>query len=126
MKRQRGRIIFALAAGAALLGGCASAPRPPLAEARAPIIDRPQQAVPGDLVLGRTASALAAAFGRPALDVREGNARKLQFSGASCILDAYLYPRQGSREPVATHVDARLPDGRDTDRNACAAALRAR
>jgi hypothetical protein len=73
-----------------------------------------------DSVIGRDARALVALFGNPALDVREGRARKLQFLGAACVLDAYLYaPRGGGGEPVVTHVDARLPDGRDTDRGAC-------
>ncbi|HVQ07697.1 MAG TPA: hypothetical protein VMS43_04615 [Allosphingosinicella sp.] len=76
-----------------------------------------------DDVMGRDARALAALFGAAALDVREGPARKLQFLGPACVLDAYLYPPRGGGEPVVTHVDARLPDGRDTDRNACIGAL---
>jgi hypothetical protein len=74
-------------------------------------------------VMGRNARALIALFGNPALDVREGIARKLQFAGPACVLDVYLYPPQGGGEPVATHVDARLPDGRDIDRSSCVAAL---
>jgi len=76
-------------------------------------------------VMGQSAGTLAAQFGTPALDVREGSARKLQFSGAACVLDAYLYPTEQGREPVVTHVDARLPDGRDFDRASCVAALQA-
>jgi hypothetical protein len=76
-----------------------------------------------DDVIGRDARALAALLGNAALDVREGPARKLQFLGPSCVLDAYLYPPRGGGEPVVTHVDARLPDGRETDRNACIGAL---
>jgi hypothetical protein len=76
-----------------------------------------------DDVMGRDARALAALFGAPALDVREGPARKLQFLGPACVLDAYLYPPRGGGEPVVTHVDARLPDGRDTDRGGCIALL---
>jgi hypothetical protein len=68
---------------------------------------------------------LLSLFGQPALDVREGNARKLQFLGPSCVLDAYLYPR-GRAEAVVTHVDARLPDGRDADRAACVSSLQRR
>jgi hypothetical protein len=64
-------------------------------------------------VTGRTAASLISLFGQPALDVQEGSARKLQFSGQNCVLDAYLYPQQRG-DPVVTHVDARLPDGRDT------------
>jgi hypothetical protein len=76
-------------------------------------------------VMGQSAGTLTAQFGNPALDVREGSARKLQFSGPVCVLDAYLYPSQQGREPVVTHVDARLPDGRDIDRASCVAALMA-
>jgi hypothetical protein len=42
------------------------------------------------------------------------------------VLDAYLYPQRERGEPVVTHVDARLPDGRDVDRDSCIAALRRR
>ena len=75
-------------------------------------------------VLGQDARALIALFGQPELDVREEQARKLQFAGPICVLDAYLYPRSG-REPVVTYVDARQPDGRDIDRASCVAALAA-
>ena len=74
-------------------------------------------------VMGRTAAYLEAQFGRPDLDIREGPARKLQFAGPICVLDAYLYPRAGGGDPVVTHIDARLPDGRDLDRASCIAAL---
>jgi hypothetical protein len=76
-------------------------------------------------VIGSTAPALIALFGRPDLDAREGRARKLQYVGPICVLDAYLYPRAGG-EPVVTHVDARLPDGREMDRSSCVAAFSAR
>lgn len=112
----------------ALLAGCASGPSSaprPVAGVATPA--RPQPAIRGDLLLGQTAPALIAMFGPPALDLREGVGRKLQFTAPPCVLDAYLYPPASGRgEPVVTHVDARVPDGRDMDRNACAAALRAR
>ena len=38
-----------------------------------------------------------AQFGTPDLDVREGTARKLQFLGPACVLDAYLYPPRARR-----------------------------
>ena len=109
----------------ALLAGCVSAPggeAPPSATAQ------PPATAPAGLegVVGATARALAARFGTPDLDVREGSARKLQFSSAACVLDAYLYPRPSGSEPVVTYVDARLPDGRDIDRASCVAALNAR
>jgi hypothetical protein len=74
-------------------------------------------------VVGRTAAFLEAEFGTPDLDIREGPARKLQFSGPACVLDAYLYPPQGRGEAIVTWTDARLPDGRETNRVSCANAL---
>ncbi len=76
-------------------------------------------------VIGRNATALANLFGTPRLDVSEGDARKLQFSGQSCVLDIYLYPLRPAAEPSATHVEARrASDGRDVDRASCIASLR--
>ena len=77
-------------------------------------------------VMGSTAASLVERLGRPDLDLREGRARKLQFLSQVCVLDAYLYPPRGGGEPVVTHVDARLPDGREMDRSSCVAALVAR
>ena len=109
-----------------LLAGCATAK----GERAAPAVERapPQRPVPYNStglenVLGRTARMLETQFGKPALDVREGSARKLQFGGPACVLDAYLYPPKGGGEPIVTHVDARLRDGRDLDRASCVAAL---
>jgi hypothetical protein len=108
-----------------LLGGCAANnDRPAPAVERAPA----QRVVPYtstglENVLGRTARMLEVQFGKPVLDVREGPARKLQFGGAACVLDAYLYPPKGGGEPIVTHIDARLRDGRDLDRASCVAAL---
>lgn len=108
-----------------VLGGCATAKG-----GTAPTVERapPQRVVPYnstglETVIGRTAKMLEAQFGKPALDVREGPARKLQFGGPACVLDAYLYPPKGGGEPIVTHVDARLRDGRDLDRASCVAAL---
>lgn len=77
-------------------------------------------------VMGQSAATLQTRLGTPALDVREGNARKLQFSGPACVLDAYLYTSGQGRDAVVTHVDARLPDGRDMDKASCVAALLAK
>jgi hypothetical protein len=76
-------------------------------------------------IIGSTASALVARLGSAALDLREGAARKLQFAGPACVLDAYLYAQRSGAEPVVTYVDARLPDGREMDRASCVAALSA-
>lgn len=115
---------LALAGMLALLAGCVSPGRPtpavtaqPGTQPGSPVAD------PNDPLMGRTAASLVALFGRPALDVREGAARKLQFSGAACVLDLYLYAARRGGEPVSTHADARLPDGRDADRAACAESL---
>jgi hypothetical protein len=76
-----------------LLGACVKA------EEAAPVTrnpppERPQvYPVSGlETVIGRTARMLETQFGRPVLDVREGEARKLQFAAPACVLDAYLYP----------------------------------
>lgn len=119
-----GRITFA-ALAAASLAGCVA----PVAEAPAPVVRPPvpqQQAYTThglESVIGRNQRFLVALFGNPGLDAREGRARKLQFLGPACVLDAYLYPPRGGGDPIVTHIDARLPDGRDTDRAACVAAL---
>jgi hypothetical protein len=127
----------------ALLAGCggqqtrvistprqAHRPAHPPQPVRAP--PRPEAQVlrlPGlEGVIGSDARALTAEFGSPQLDVREGDARKLQFSGEPCVLDVYLYPPdKGGGEPRATYVDARrASDGQDVDRAACVAALKRR
>lgn len=76
-----------------------------------------------DRVMGRDARALIVLFGTPDKDVREGDARKLQYLSGVCVLDAYLYPPAPGKEPVVRHVDARLPSGEDIDRASCIAAL---
>jgi hypothetical protein len=88
---------------------------------RAPEVQR----LPGlESVIDKDAAALTREFGRPQLDVHEGDMRKLQFSGEPCVLDVYLYPLKPGSEPLATYVDARRPsDGLDVDRAACIAAL---
>jgi hypothetical protein len=78
-------------------------------------------------VIGATSAELVNRFGAARLDVAEGDARKLQFSGNACVLDIFLYPGAPGAEPQATYVDARRPsDGQDVDRAACVAALRKR
>ncbi len=76
-------------------------------------------------VIGGTQTQLIRQFGNPRLDVWEDDARKLQFSGTSCILDVYLYPTKSSRDPLATYVEARrTSDGRDVDKAACVRELK--
>lgn len=76
-------------------------------------------------LIGLTAADLIGRFGGPALQVPEGNSLKLQFRGASCILDAYLYPSTGGVQRV-TYVETRLSTGAPTDQAACISALAAR
>ena len=76
-------------------------------------------------VIGADSAALQRQFGPPRLDVHEGDARKLQFSGEACVLDVYLYPPSPGGAPTATYVDARrASDGLDVDRVSCVRALR--
>ena len=76
-------------------------------------------------VIGADQPGLQRQFGTPRLDVHEGDARKLQFSGEACVLDVYLYPPSPGATPTATYVDARrASDGLDVDRAACVRALR--
>jgi hypothetical protein len=74
-------------------------------------------------VIGRTAPQLVQLFGPADLDAREGKAHRLQFTGAACVLDAYLYPPKDGGEPEASYVDARTLQGEDMDRASCVAAL---
>lgn len=144
----RSRILAVLALP--LLGACATVPAP---SAGGNTPDRPGSARPAppptrpapppasagfraprvmDLpglegVIGADAEALERTFGTARLNVWEGDARKLQFTGEACVLDVYLYPLRPGAEPTATYVDARrASDGLDVDRAACVAALRRR
>ena len=102
------------------LAGCATRPEP------APSPEQPTQATPvrqdAVQVTGLTTHEMVQRFGRPALQVQEGNSLKLQFRGTSCVLDAYLYPGRNGELRV-THVDARSPSGADTDQAHCIALL---
>ena len=75
-------------------------------------------------LIGRPANTALGLFGRPRLDVAEGAARKLQFGGTTCILDVYYYASRQGADALATHVDARTPDGRDANVPSCIDALR--
>lgn len=136
------RAAFAAAGLALLLAGCASTsgggvagkPTPPRRGTQVPNVRQPThtardpsfQAIPGaEGVIGSNESQLVRMFGEPRLNVWEGDARKLQFTGKACLLDIYLYPSASSKEPRASFIDARrVSDGQDVDRAACIAALR--
>ena len=107
--------------------------RPPPASSAPALGHRPPppvrvQELPGvQGVIGVDAAGLIRQFGRPRLDVWEGDAHKLQFAGAPCVLDVYLYPLHPGATPVASYVEARRGgDGRAVDRAACIALLRGR
>lgn len=113
---------LAMAAGMAVAlagcaGGAAPAPVRPVTSAAAPrssSVVRPQVMSPAGLdgVIGSPAAAITRRFGTPRIDLAEGDARKLQFAGESCVLDIYLYPVSAAAvEPTATHVVARLRQG---------------
>ena len=105
------------------LTGCAGDGPAPRTRMPAPYVPVPTAAAAGlDRVIGQPAGALIGLFGQPAADIREGSARKLQFGNATCVLDAYLYPK-GAGEPLVTYVDARQNDGSPVDRASCVGAL---
>ena len=117
-------------------GGVKSAssarPKPQAVVIRAPARTFPARphvlVAPGlEGVIGAGPEQLARQFGAARLDVWEGDARKLQFIGAACVLDIYLYPPAPGAAPEATYVDARrASDGQDVDRASCVAALKRR
>ncbi|HVF93831.1 MAG TPA: hypothetical protein VM900_05920 [Sphingomonas sp.] len=111
----------AIAGGAALvLSACTATSAPPPVSASAAVV--PYTKLGLERVIGQNAAGLTTLFGQPDADVREGTARKLQFAGPICVLDAYLYPTD-SVEPKVTYLDAREPDGSTIDRASCVAAL---
>lgn len=114
------RTIFAVSL-ILLIGACSAsgAPKPQFV----PTVSLPMRPTGLERVLGQDAKGLSALFGRPDQDVHEPGARRLQYAGPICILDAYLYPPRDGAEPVVTYVDARQPDGKDIDRASCVAAL---
>lgn len=133
---------------AALLAGCATpAPAPP---PPAPVATPVVQPLPGprpveesappapgfippeimrgpglDGVIREGPGHLIRQFGQPRLDVTEGDARKLQFAGAPCVLDVFFYPLRPGGDPQSTWAEARrASDGAAVDLLACMQALR--
>ncbi len=99
------------------LAGCAGGPRPAASRPAAPprstsVVVPPVMAPEGTGgVIGAPAESLTRRLGTPRIDLAEGDARKLQFAGATCVLDVYLYPASAGAAPTATHVAARLRQG---------------
>ncbi|WP_233997248.1 hypothetical protein [Porphyrobacter sp. HT-58-2] len=122
------RAVAALLAVGLLLGGCAGGGKPSPARGsggippRSTIVVVPQVMAAQGLegVIGSSASGLTRRLGVPRIDLVEGDARKLQFAGAACVLDIFLYPPGAGAEPTAAHVEARLRQGgAPVDAGAC-------
>lgn len=111
------RSALALGALGLALAGCAGGPKPATPRPAAPqsstiVVVPPVMAPEGTGgVIGSPAERLTRRFGDPRIDLAEGEARKLQFAGATCVLDVYLYPVSAGAAPTATHVAARLRQG---------------
>ncbi len=97
--------------GLALLAGCASTP--------ATVVTAPPPPPPPgmELLLNQLPETAISLLGQPRLDKKEDTSRQLQYVG-SCVLDVWYYPKPGPAL-VATHADARLPDGRDYAAGEC-------
>lgn len=125
-------MIMAALLGAALAGcaGGGGKPAPKAASAPRSTIVRVPEVMSGqglEGVIGQDAGALTRRFGTPRIDLAEGDARKLQFAGANCVLDIFLYPVTAGHEPTAAHVEARLRQGgAPADRGACIREVEAR
>jgi len=63
-------------------------------------------------------------FGKPRLQIVEGNSTRMQFAGPNCMLDVYLYPPEtGSGPARATYIVARNLQGGNVDTQACSTAI---
>lgn len=126
MKRALALLLSSLVAGCAASTGPIGPPPPRVTQAATPPPPREPVRISGpglDGVIDATAVQLIAKFGVPRIDLREGDARKLQFAGAPCVLDIYLYTREGGSEQRATWIDARNSAGESVDPGACIDAL---
>ena len=81
----------------------------------APVVQQPRES---GVLIGLTGNELVTRFGRPVLQIKEGNSFKLQFRGQLCVLDAFLYPSTGAQYRV-THVETRSKAGTDTNQGDC-------
>jgi hypothetical protein len=108
-----------------LAAGCTSTPAPEPVQNAAPVTVEGNSHNHSSLD-GMTANELGQHFGRPRLQVREGQGTKLQFAGPNCVLDAYLYPSQsGAGVSRVTYVDTRNFQGAPVNPQNCIASLEA-
>lgn len=108
-----------------ILAAAACAPRPETAPAPVAAPAEPSQAEHRS-INGMTAQELFQLFGRPRLQIVEGEGTKLQFAGRNCVLDVYLYPPAGGGAPRATLIEARNSQGNDVNAQSCAASIQNR
>lgn len=100
-----------------VLSACARVPTETATSTPPPTSPAPQPRESGVLI-GLTGNELVSRFGRPVLQIKEGNSFRLQFRGQLCVLDAFLYPSAGAQYRV-THVEARSRAGTDTNQRDC-------
>jgi hypothetical protein len=107
------RILFA---SVLALSACARVPT----ETATPAPPPPPVAQPREsgVLIGLTGNELVTRFGRPVLQIKEGNSFKLQFRGNLCVLDAFLYPSTGAQYRV-TYVETRSRAGTATNQGDC-------
>lgn len=109
-----------IASNSLLLAACATAPQTAPSGPSVPVTTVHH----GATLIGLSASDLVTRFGQPAFRLKEGPGTKLQWRSTSCVLDAYLYPRQGNRgDEYVTHVDTRRPSGDGLDFSTCVGLL---
>ena len=71
-----------------------------------------------------TAGELIQYFGKPRLQIVEGESTRLQFAGPNCFLDIYLYPpERGSGPAKATYIAAHNAQGASVDAQTCSTAI---
>lgn len=126
----------ALSCLAMALAACSSAPRTVLAPIgvrpastpatapNPPVTPRVQHRRGVSSLIGASEDELLAALGTPRLDWLEGEARKLQFAAAGCVLDIYLYPTSEGQSRRAAYAEARaITDGSALPEAECVAAI---
>jgi hypothetical protein len=111
--------------GVLLLASCAPRPAPTPVPVK-PATPATSSQHDHHAVNGMTAGELIQHFGKPRLQIVEGEGTKLQFAGPNCVLDVYLYPPPGGGSPRATLIEARNFQGMDVSAQSCALAIEAR